>query len=413
MTQLDRRTLLLGSAAGALTLGRGLGAAGRGDEDESLLVVVELRGGNDGLNTIVPFEDDHYYRARPNLALAKKDVLRLDDLNGMHPALQRTAQRFGRDGVAVVQGVGHRVPDLSHFRSQDIWGAGSTDPAGLPETGWLGRASDRDPRAPANPVARLSVGAFGLPYALRGERTACAVPSLERYARRTAPNGTKADERRARQRALEALNQPAGEMRGMDPAALTHATRAAETARLSLADLARVRAFEPVATWPDTQLATDLRLVAGALAAGLPTRIAYVVLDGFDTHARQAGKHAELLAELDGAVDAFLNEMEARGRLDRTLVVTVSEFGRRVAENGVGKTAGTDHGAASVALLMGGRVRGGVHGDPPHLDRLDPDGNQPHTTHFLELYQTVVKSWLGVKDERVLGGGFEPLGVLS
>jgi uncharacterized protein (DUF1501 family) len=397
------RRAVVGGALLSLSAARWLNGLPSG---ERALVVVQLRGGNDGLNTVVPRDNDHYRRARPELALEPSALLPLNDDWGWHPALAHTARRFAAGGAAVVQGVGHPRPNLSHFRSQDIWDVGSVaEPR--PTEGWMGRECDLALGEHPSPLAMLAFGRDVLPRAMGAKRAlACAVPSIERYRVRTAPEG-QADAAEARRRAIEALNPGAGEP------SLARLADAARAARASTTELARVARNPAKAEYPPTKLGRELALAARVLAAGLPTRFIYVTQDGYDTHVAQLGIHANLLADLDAALDAFQLDLERSGIADKVLVMTISDFGRRVAQNGVERTAGTDHGAASMMLLLGAGVRAGLHGSAPDLADLDGHGNLKHRTDFRQVYATVIEDWLGGDAPAVLGGTFAKLDLIQ
>ncbi|HVS09390.1 MAG TPA: DUF1501 domain-containing protein [Planctomycetota bacterium] len=402
---LDRRELLaLGAGSAAALALRPLWAraAAAAPAGERALVVLELNGGNDGLNTLAPLGDELYRRLRPRLALARGDLLGLDRDIGLHPALARTRTWFERGSAAAIQQVGYPGPNLSHFHSLDVWHSAQVTGA-RPACGWLGRW--RDAQAGEEPLAMLAVGPGVLPYALRGRRV--FAPSVAYLAAEPAPSDDRA-QAQAYEAVLAAFETPAG----TDDPELRHVRSHAALARESRRRLASAAGRRRGADYPTTRLGHDLALVADVLAAGLPLRVAHVVQPGYDTHVRQLQTHARLLAELDLAVDAFLTDLRSLGRLERTLVLCTSEFGRRAAENGIGADAGTDHGAASALLAFGGSLRPGLHGVPPDLERLDADGNLPHAVDFRQVYATVLERWLGTDAESLLGARFEPVDLL-
>jgi uncharacterized protein (DUF1501 family) len=362
------------------------------------VVVVELNGGNDGLNTIAPVEDDLYHRARPSLAITKAAGLPLDDHNRWHPSLVHVARRFTAGEVAAVQGIGYAQPNLSHFSSLDMWHSGHLR-APLPAEGWLGRAADLVLPEDASPLSLLALGRDVAPHLMRAQRLLpAAVPRLEAAALEAAPRDASMGEAAARRAALEALERGG--------ATSPHAVRLAAGARAArqvAEELARAATFEPKVEWPASDLARDLELVARVLAHGLPTRFFFVSQGGYDTHALQATPHAALLRDLDLCLNAFLGELAARGLADRVLVVTLSEFGRRVRQNGFGDRAGTDHGAASMQLLLGAGVEPGLYGPPPDLANLDADGNLVHRVDFRTVVASIVERWLGADSEVILG----------
>ncbi|MEM7308300.1 MAG: DUF1501 domain-containing protein [Planctomycetota bacterium] len=400
---LNRRDLLAGTT-GALgaAFAAPLWAGGReGRTAPRRLVLLVLDGGNDGLNTLAPIEDDAYHKARPALALAAPDARRVDELNAFHPSLARTAERFREGGVCVLRGVGYDTPNLSHFRSMDIWSAASLA-LPMPATGWAGRLVDAALDGERGETPMLSVGDVAVPFALRASRNvASVVPNRQQFRVRSGPSSSSMDELDARRRALDVLNGGAGSVGD----AVAAATASSEAIAAALERSPRVE-------YPKTKLAQDLGIVARVAEAGLPTRCFYVAQKGYDTHAAQAGTHAELLATLDAALDAFLRDLAACDALGDTLVLVLSEFGRRVAENGVGATAGTDHGAASLVMLLGGGIRPGLHGGQPRLDDVDENGNLRHSIDFRSVYADVAKGWFGVDAASVLGGEFAPAGVV-
>jgi len=400
------------SGAGSLSLGTlapALAPVERSVREGRRLVVLQLFGGNDGLNTLVPIEDDDYHRARPTLRIERGTALPLDELNGLHPSLRRL-QRHALEGrVAFVQRVGSPEPNLSHFKSQDLWDAGLPD-GRSPTTGWLGRFHDETEVGTAGDTAigMLAVGFDTLPFALSSSSfVAPALHDLGAYRLRPP---RLADER-ARARQLDVLRElartPSADER------LGYVARAHAAMERSIEELARAARPEEHADYPPTRLGRDLRTVARVIAGGLATRVFVVRQPGYDTHANQARRHEGLLDELDGALDAFLADLERSGELERTLVVTTSEFGRRVAESGNAGATGTDHGAASVALLAGGTCVGGVHGGQPPLDALDAAGNLRYAIDYRSLYATVIERWFGVASESVLQRRWPLLEVLG
>lgn len=410
---LNRREVLTAPAgfAAAMILPRWLSAAGpvmTGPSGEPRrLIVVTLRGGNDGLNTVVPIEDDAYYRLRPQVAIPKAATLPMDDLRGMHPSLQNLARRY-RDGqVAVVSGVGAPTPNLSHFRSQDIWDTARTT-LPRPDRGWLGRYADHL-TSDRGAIGMIAAGQDTVPLALAAHHSpSCAIPQLEGFQFELTPKDGDRREREARERALLAL---LGEQGPSAPD--RELIRATETARAAVLQMSAVNKQRPIGAYPETKLGRDLRLVAATIAARVPAAIFHVAQDGYDTHTSQLGPHADLLRDLDQSVSALMDDLEHAGMLEDTLILTTSEFGRRVAENGIGRSAGTDHGAASILMLLGAAARGGVHGEPIDLVDLDEDGNAHSTLDFREVYAAVLRDHLGCDPAAVLGEAFPGLEVIG
>ncbi|HKD99412.1 MAG TPA: DUF1501 domain-containing protein [Planctomycetota bacterium] len=404
--QIDRRRFVFGSLAGvsagplsARSWRRWLGPAAL---DARALVVVQLSGGNDALNTLVPAGDDRYRRARPKLGLPAAGLVPFADGCGLHPEMNPLRPLVERGEVACVAGVGYPNPDRSHFRSMEIWQA-----ARLDETpgfsGWLGRAADAlgvdGGAAPA-----IHVGSTEASFALASERT--IVPSLVDLGHAAVRVDPELADAGARQRAL--LDELARAAREEPTPA-----RIAAGARAAYAFAARLAAVEVNNAgrdgYPDTGLGRKLRVVSRILEAGFPTRIFAVELDGFDTHANQPETHAALLREMSGALAAFHDDLRRRGHGDRVVTFAFSEFGRRVAEN---SSAGTDHGAGGLVLLAGERVRGGLHGGPPDLESLQ-DGDLAPRVDFRSVYATLLDQWLGVDSEAILFGRFAPIPVLD
>lgn len=401
-----RRTFLRGAAAlpALVVLPPALR---RPDERLRRLVVVQLRGGNDGLNTVVPRRDPRYEALRPVLALPRRNLLGLDADNAFHPNLKRLASWYERGRLAVVHGVGYPHQNLSHFCSQDVWDAARTDES-RPTEGWLGRWALQAWAAagePGDPPPALVLACGGeVPLALRTARwLPPAVAELEGF--RLQAGGS--DGGRGRVEAIAALH--AGGDDDPDLARVHRTVRAALDVGQRLERLRGPRA----ARYPGSDLGRALELVGRGIAGGLDARVYHAVLDGFDTHTRQLEEHGRLLTTLDAALDALLSDLEAQGELERTLVLTVSEFGRRPAESGIGSAAGSDHGAASLLFLAGGTVRPGLHGNQPDLEALDPIGNPRHDVDFRRVYATVVEGWLGGDAESVLGRRFETLPLLE
>jgi len=359
---------------------------------DNILVVVELAGGNDGINTVVPYADDLYHKARPTLRQTREAVIRLDDHVGLHPALSALRPMWEAGHLAVVQGVGYPNPDRSHFEAMDIWH--SADPRRQIRTGWLGRGAAGF-RGEGGGVPLLHVGAGNMPLALAGSAGGVALSVNDRNSFRLTITGGKASEQAARRRLLKDLSAPTP---GDD---LESFVRRRSVQTLTAVETLRELLDGRDATRYGTALAKKLRLVAGLIARGFGTRVFYVTLEGFDTHADQAPAHARLLTELGEAVAEFFTSLGGDGK--RVRLMTFSEFGRRVDENG---SRGTDHGAASCLLHAGPSVRGGVVGKHPSLKDLDV-GDLKHHTDFRRVYATLLDGWLGCDSRAVLGAKWE------
>ncbi len=365
---------------------------------DTLLVVVQLTGGNDGLNTVIPFKDPLYAKYRPTLKVAPKDLKKLNDSLGLHPSLGAFADLFEKKELTVVQGVGYPNPDQSHFRSMDIWHGGSVAQH-IPE-GWLGKAMANMKRGGAG--FHLAANNEAAPLALTGSGVKTpSLSSIEEYQLKVlAASGAD----RTRQKSLiEAAARPEGE----DPAGLLDfVKRTAVNTYDSSRRLQEIaKAYEPKVAYPSTGLGQRLKLAAQLIDADLGARVFYVTLDGFDTHANQATSHPALLSEVADAMAAFWKDLSARGHKDRLMMMTFSEFGRRAKENG---SQGTDHGSAAPLFLLGSKLKGGVIGAHPKLEKLD-DGNLVHHTDFRQIYASLLDQWLGVPHREVLGEAFKPL----
>jgi uncharacterized protein (DUF1501 family) len=375
-----RRFLVDGIRITALApmLARHAGAAPPVRAGERILVVVQLTGGNDGLNTIVPHRQDAYHRLRPTLALKSASLHALDEEHGLHPSLGELGALHAEGLMTVLHGVGYPEPDRSHFRSMEIWHG--ADPVGPARgVGWLGRMADQILAAEPGSMPALHVGDEDLPLALRG-RDVCASTVRDEDSLRLAELPGLAAER-------ERVSDERG---GSGELAFLRA--AARGAYAASERLAAAVSRPGRAAYPDLGLARKLRLVAKLVAGGFDTRVYLVSLGGFDTHARQAPLHAARLEELARSLGAFQRDLADAGARDRVLTLVFSEFGRRAAENG---SRGTDHGAAAPVLLIGGPGRGGLRGTPPALERLE-DGDVGYTTDFRALYTAIESEWMGL-----------------
>ncbi|MGE3174002.1 MAG: DUF1501 domain-containing protein [Planctomycetota bacterium] len=410
---LDRRAFLRGALAApiALPLTTALGGGGlwlpRGER--RTLLVLELQGGNDGLNTVIPVDDADYARLRPTLSAVRRGAHALAPGLALHPALQRLAARLGRGDGAVVHGVGPAAPDRSHFRSRDVWYTAdpSHDRVRAATTGWLGRAADLLAAAGAGMPA-ASLGDVEVPLLLRSRSV--VVPGLARAEDHTlrAPGGGPAGEALRRLVAGDAAADTGAGRDDPDDGALAFASAMA-TAALQQAETlqARLQRYRPAADYPDTDLGRALQLAARLAIGGAGTRLLHTAHGGFDTHAQQLPTHDGLLRQLDRALDAFLRDLEGHDRLGDTVVLVHSEFGRRAQEN---LSLGTDHGAGAPVFVLGGGVRAGAHGQRPDLARL-VDGDVPATTDFRAVHADLLR-WLGLAPAQVIADAPLPLGLL-
>lgn len=363
---------------------------------QTLLVVIELTGGNDGLNTVIPFTDPLYEKYRPSLKQPVNQIRKLTKEIGLHPIMGDLADLYQQGELAVIQGVGYPNPDQSHFRSMDIWQAASLNKT-LTE-GWLGKAMKK---MPASPSFHLKTNNEISPLAFDGAPAKVpSIASLNDYQLQLAA-ASAADGKAKRAVIEEAAKKVGGRQALLEFVQKT----AADTYDMSRRLEEIGKNYEPKVPYPQTALASRLRLAAQLIDANLGARIFYVRLDGFDTHSSQANQHATLLTELSGAMSAFYKDLSARGHKDRLCVMTFSEFGRRAKENG---SKGTDHGSAAPMFLLGGRVKGGILGAHPSLEKLE-DGNLKHHTDFRQVYAAILDRWLGVSSKEVLGATFAPV----
>jgi len=364
---------------------------------ERILVVVELSGGNDGLNTVVPYGDATYYRARPNLGIPDRQVIKISEGFGFHPSMVGF-ERLYKDGhLAVVHGCGYDHPSLSHFSSMGFWHTGV--PNGGETRGWLGRlADDRYDGAARNMIVNVGNSQS---LAVRSSRHSPLVFDDPARFRREGTDDEK--------QTLAALSHT----RTTTNSTLEFLATTAQNATVS-SDFVR-QASAAYRTPVDYGVGGglgNLQKVAALIAAGMPTRLYYVTYAGnsFDTHVQQADLHNRLLMYTADAVRGFMEDMTRLGRADEVALMMFTEFGRRVEENG---SLGTDHGTATPMFVVGKGVKGGFYGAHPSLTDLD-DGNMKMTTDFRRVYATAIKEWLGYDDtELVLKGRFEPLGVFA
>lgn len=367
------------------------------------LVVVELAGGNDGLNTVIPYADEHYYRLRPTLGIKREEGLPITPELALHPALAPLAELYRVGRLAVVQGVGYPNPNYSHFRAMEIIKTGAPDR--YEPVGWLGRYLDAVAGGPEEQFTGMRVGG-SVDHAMRAvQAQAPVVASAATYAIQT-DNRYQGD-RANRLNAFSLLNRGDAHGRAMLPL-IQDTAQAAYLSSRQLAEL--VSAYRTPVEYPAPNgLAAGLKLMAQVITADVGLQVGYLTIGGFDTHAAQPLAHQTLLAELATAVRAFQDDLEAHEIADRVLILITSEFGRRVAENG---SQGTDHGSAMPFLLAGLPVKGGVYGARPSLTDLD-NGNFKHTTDFRQVYSTILTDWLRADAAAVLGADWGSLGFVT
>jgi uncharacterized protein (DUF1501 family) len=396
-------------------------------KDATILVVLQMAGGNDGLNTVVPYANDFYHRARPKLGLKAGDILALNDEVGLHGALKGFKDLYDSGQLSVIQGVGYPNPNRSHFRSTEIWQTAS-DSERVEKYGWLGRYFD-NACAGADPAVGVTIGSQ-LPeafFAAKPKGICFTNPQNYRFI----ANGDAAEESYRKLNELETSgpgmtpDDGSGEMLNSGgsiaqlPAGMPMTggrvidfiARTALDAQHSSDEIRGVAVrVQNQAEYPASPLAGSLKLVAKLVGGGLPTRVYYVSQGGYDTHTNQAPTQQRLLQDLGDSVKAFVADLKAQGNLPRVLVLTFSEFGRRVAENANG---GTDHGAAAPMFIVGNQVKAGLLGKYPSLAPQDLfQGDVKYNVDFRSVYAGVLEHWLGTKSAPILGRQFPPLGVV-
>jgi uncharacterized protein (DUF1501 family) len=387
------------------------------ERDAPTLVVVQLTGGNDALNTVVPYGDPLYYDRRPTVHIAPDVVLPIDGRYGFHPSMATMKPLWDEGRLAIVAGIGHARPDYSHFRSLDIWY--TAEPERVAQDGWLGKTvRELDPRG-ENVLTAVNIGR-GLPRALSLSGVPVAsVARLDSYGLLTALSGV--DERAS---ALEVfscmyddgmndntIKVPLRTPHPDDPRGpvLRYLGRTGLDAKKGAEILASaVGGYRSTVRYPLSAIAANLKAIAQIKLAGLGTRIFYTDHGGFDTHASQLAPHAKLWLEAAEAIAAFFADLRAHDAAREVVMLIFSEFGRRVADNG----GGTDHGAASVAFVIGDAVKGGFYGEYPSLRDADLElgGNLRYTTDFRSTYSSILEGWLKVEPRTIVRGSFEQLG---
>ncbi len=397
---MKRRTFLkiCGSLAASWSFG-GLSAASAASDTAGTLpgnlVVVELMGGNDGLNTVIPFTDSAYYDLRPAVAVPQESVLPISDNLGLHPEMESLLPLWEAGNAAVILGLGYPDQDLSHFRSTDIWRGAST--ASVIDTGWLGRFleavyPDIPEVMPRDPGGLEVKGQDTLLMKASMGQAGIAVKDPENMYEML-------------EGVISLAQTPASEtLAGMELSFARSTQSQALRYSSRLYDVSS--SISNKVDYPSSQLASDLALIARLIAGGLETGIYSVSLTGFDTHANQNQLHPPLLKTFSQAASAFMADLEAMGISQRVLLMTTSEFGRRVRDNG----SGTDHGAAAPHFIMGSALNGGFYGTQPSLTDLDASGNLKFSLDFRQMFAAVLKNWLGLSGEEtaeILEGEFD------
>jgi len=370
---------------------------------ERLLVVIQLSGGNDALNTVIPYADGLYYDFRPAVHVEPDNVLPLNEKFGLHPSMGPIKRLWDEGKVAIINGIGYPDPNRSHFRSMDIWHTAEPDKVGA--EGWLGRAiRDLDPQQ-QNVLTGVnfgrglprSLGCTGVPVASVGDLASYGLfPDVE--------------DERFREYALKAFSRMYGSAEGGD-VVMQHLGQTGNNA-LKGADILRTAPgkYSSNVEYAANPIAQSLKSVAQVIFAGLGTQIYYAQHGSFDTHSAELSYHAHLWRDVSGAVGDFYDDLKEHGSENDVIIFMFSEFGRRIKDNG----AGTDHGSGGVAFVIGGAVNGGMYGEYPSLkDENQLEGDLRANNDFRSTYGTILERWLGVEAPPILSGHFEQFEFIS
>ncbi len=398
---------------------RGLSSAA-GIPEDRILVVVQLGGGNDGLNTVVPYGMPQYFKARPGIAIKENEALKLSKADGvgLHPQMGGLKSLYDEGMATIIQGVGYPNPNRSHFKSMDIWQTADTDATG---DGWLGRYFDSEccgfgkgesgKREQAMKTASDAGGPPGIaigrsaPLAMEGRQVkpvAFESPELFKW--------SGADIHRSLGAPYQQLTRRTDGTNGESNAAFL--MRTSMDAQISSEMIRKAVELKPSVAYPGGQLSNQLSMVASMIRAGLKTRVYYVTHGSFDTHAGQGGaqgRHGQLLNQFAASVKSFYDDLKAQGNAERVLTLSFSEFGRRVAQNA---SQGTDHGTAAPMFLLGPMVKPGVFGDHPSLTDLD-DGDLKFKIDFRSVYAGVLNDWLRADADKILDGSFKAVKLMK
>ncbi len=372
---------------------------------QRVLVVFELNGGNDGLNTLAPVADPNYALARPTLAIGRDAALMLDDSVGLHPSMTAMRGLFNDKRLAVIQGVGYPNANRSHFKSMEIWHRG--DPGGEFNSGWLGRWFEKSQMADNRCPVPIVHHSQNRPLLFKsGRAPAISINSIDDfYPRNQKPESLAIGSLYKSSATIDAMGHAPDGTSALSPDEVIMSTgqdivKGTEVIRGVLKN-----PRTPKIVYPDSRIGKGLAVFSQMIVQDIGTRLFYISLGGFDTHARQADGHANLLATVSSSIAAFLDDLKAENRDKDVMVMVFSEFGRRVKENG---SAGTDHGAASLMFFAGGSVHGGLYGHYPSLEKLQ-DGDLAYNVDFRDCYATVLENWLGTSSDRLLPRGRKPL----
>ena len=368
------------------------------EKDRSILVLVQLAGGNDGLNTLIPYEDSNYYNLRPTIGIKKKDALILSDKLALNGSMTKLNELYKEGKMGVIQNVGYPNPNRSHFRSTEIWETG-VDSDRVTSTGWVGRFLDNTcsgiPTDTTDPLAVHMTN--NTPLSFAGHNPHSTFGFVNRINRRD-----NDDTRNMLENAY-----------AHNGAADDNSTFLKQTLMNTLVTERKVQqkldAYKPSYNYPSGNLASSLKNVAALIHSGFPTRVYFVSLGGFDTHSGQLGTHGGLLAQLSDALHAFQKDLEGHKLDNQVTTMTFSEFGRRPSEN---DSKGTDHGTAAPLFVVGSKIKGGIYGTSPNLN-LKKNQDMEFSTDFRQIYSTMLDKWMNCPAESVLGKKYQNLDIIS
>ncbi len=383
-------------------------------KDGKIFVVVQMSGGNDGLNTVIPYADDAYQKARPAIGKSADAVLKLNNYVGLNPNLAPMKELYDQGMMSIIQGIGYPNPNRSHFRSMDIWHSGIPEKE-MTTSGWLGRYFDNT-CVGEDPHTGIAIGDTA-PLAMKGERItplSFERPDNYRY------KGSDADHYQQLNGGMEhpgskASSAPkaAAPAKIITPGSqLEFLTRTAMDAQVSSDRITKiVNGYNTPHEYPKNEFGQGLRTIAAMIRGNLPTRVYYVSIGGFDTHANQAGRHDGLMTQLAQGVSAFWKDMKDQKNEERVLMMCFSEFGRRVQQNA---SQGTDHGAAAPMFLLGPSIekKAGLVGQHPSLTKLD-QGDLIYNIDFRNVYATVLQDWLNTPSKPILGQQFKTMPIFK
>ncbi len=355
------------------------------------LVVIQLTGGNDGLNTIIPYENDLYYNNRPSLAIPKKDVIKITDQLGLHSSLSPLQKLYDEGLLTIINNVGYPNPNRSHFRAMDIWQTGSSAEQTL-QTGWIGRYLDNHGNKPYNALEIDD----SLSLALKGQHMNGIAVKNPNVLYRTSQDPYFRN----------VLNSYQAEHLSEHNLGYLYKTMiSAESSAKYIFEKHKVSSN--ASSYPTNEFAGQLKTAARLINSGIDTKVFYAALDGFDTHANQKNPQARLLKIYAESVKAFTDDLKKEGTFNDTLILTFSEFGRRVKQNAAN---GTDHGAASNVFIIGNQLKTpGIYNDLASLSNLDDNGDLKYSVDFRSIYATLINRWLGASDTDVLNNSFKKL----